>query len=101
MFRDFKTKINENKTPRVLIILNILIIALILASIALSTVEFQILELEISMVKETNKQYMQSEYRNLKFIELVTNVRSYINVANELEFNSFDIERLNRLEDRF
>jgi len=61
MLRDFKTKINENKTPRVLIILNILIIALILVSIALSTVEFQILNSELLRVEETNLQYMHSE----------------------------------------
>jgi predicted glycosyl hydrolase (DUF1957 family) len=44
---------------------------------------------------------MYSEKRNLKFIELATNVRSFINVANDLEFKEFDIERLNRVEDRF
>ena len=44
---------------------------------------------------------MYSEKRNLKFIELATNVRSFINVANEIEFNTFEIERLNKLEDRF
>jgi hypothetical protein len=43
---------------------------------------------------------MYSEKRNLKFIELATNVRSFINVANNLEFKEFDIERLNRVEDR-
>ena len=52
-------------------------------------------------VTTTNQQYMYSEKRNLKFIELATNVRSFINVANDLEFNEFDIERLNRVEDRF
>jgi hypothetical protein len=85
----------------VLIILNILIIVLILASIGLSAVDFQILKTEVDSVTATNQQYMYSEKRNLKFIELATNVRSFINVANDLEFNEFDIERLNRVEDRF
>lgn len=84
-----------------LIILNILIIVLILASIGLSAVDFQILKTEVDSVTATNQQYMYSEKRNLKFIELATNVRSFINVANDLEFNEFDIERLNRVEDRF
>ena len=81
--------------------LNILIIVLILASIGLSAVDFQILKTEVDSVTATNQQYMYSEKRNLKFIELATNVRSFINVANDLEFNEFDIERLNRVEDRF
>jgi len=42
-----------------------------------------------------------SEKRNLKFIELATNIRSFINVANDIEFNTFDIEKLRKLEDRF
>lgn len=84
-----------------LIVLNILIIVLILASIGLSAVDFQILKTEVDSVTATNQQYMYSEKRNLKFIELATNVRSFINVANDLEFNEFDIERLNRVEDRF
>lgn len=84
-----------------LIILNILMIVLILASIGLSAVDFQILKTEVDSVTATNQQYMYSEKRNLKFIELATNVRSFINVANDLEFNEFDIERLNRVEDRF
>jgi hypothetical protein len=101
MLRDFKNKINEQKTPKVLIVLNVLIIVLILASIGLSAVDFQIIETEVDTVAATNQQYMYSEKRNLKFIELATNVRSFINVANDLEFNEFDIERLNRVEDRF
>jgi len=76
-------------------------IVLILASIGLSAVDFQILKTEVDSVTATNQQYMYSEKRNLKFIELATNVRSFINVANDLEFNEFDIERLNRVEDRF
>ena len=84
-----------------LIVLNILIIVLILASIGLSAIDFQIIKTEVDSVTATNQQYMYSEKRNIKFIELATNVRSFINVANDLEFNEFDIERLNRVEDRF
>ena len=54
MLRDFKNKINEQKTPRVLIVLNALIIVLVLASIGLSAVDFQILKNEVDSVSATN-----------------------------------------------
>lgn len=82
-------------------ILNSIIIALLLVSISLSAIDFQILKIEIDDVIESNKKYLYSEKRNLKFIELSSNVRSYINIANGLEFNTFDLPGLNRIEDRF
>jgi hypothetical protein len=54
MLRDFKNKINEQKTPKVLIVLNALIIVLVLASIGLSAVDFQILKNEVDSVSATN-----------------------------------------------
>lgn len=35
-------------------------------------------------------QYLESETRNLKLVQLASNVRSYINIANGLEFDRYD-----------
>ncbi len=63
----------------------ILIVTIILSSLDFSIHKNQLTEMEVE-----NKQNLYSEQRTLKVALLASNIRSYINVANGLEFDNYD-----------
>jgi hypothetical protein len=56
----------------------------------LSGVDFAIHKSHLSQMELENKHNLFSEQRTLKVAMLASNVRSYINVANGLEFENYD-----------
>jgi hypothetical protein len=90
IIKDFKRTLTERKTPRNLLYLNRVMTFIFIVSIILSSIDIGILT---SATKELNTQTevtLRTEKRNILLVELASNVRSLINVANGLEFDRYD-----------
>jgi hypothetical protein len=70
--------------------LNRIIIFVILVTIVLSSIDYGLLMNESNEVYEENVDNLMSETRQLKIVQLSSNVRSFINIANGLEFDRYD-----------
>ncbi len=100
IIRDFKSHINERQTPQSLHILNRLIIFILLVTMMLTCVHFSNMEIDIDNFRGESEHNLKSERRTLELVELASNVRSMINVGNGIGFNLYEIESLNKIEDR-
>ena len=69
-------------------------------TVILSSVYYALTTQLISMLSMQNDINLMSEERTLKIVQLASNVRSYINLANNLEFERYDGIALNPI-DRF
>lgn len=101
MIRDFKRKINERHTPKVILNLNRLIFGIILSTLLLTIVDFVMLKGEIEGLSGENKHNLMSERRTLEFLELAINTRSWLNTGNGIEVDYYDLDSLNKLDRRF
>jgi|LauGreDrversion4_2_1035121.scaffolds.fasta_scaffold12547_6 hypothetical protein len=97
LIKDFKNKLNERRTPKTLIILNRMIIFILLCIIILTSIDFHTLRSDIEGIGAENEHNLGSERRTLSIVELSLNVRSYINIANKLEFEQWELNSLNAL----
>jgi hypothetical protein len=59
------------------------------------------MDLDINNFSMESEHNLKSERRTLEMAELGSNARSMINVGNEIGFNLYEIEILNKIEDRF
>jgi hypothetical protein len=82
------------------LILNRILIGFLMLTVILSSVYYALTTQLISMLSMQNDINLMSEERTLKIVQLASNVRSYINLANNLEFERYDGIALNPI-DRF
>jgi hypothetical protein len=66
----------------------------------LTCVHFSNMEIDIDNFRGESEHNLKSERRTLELVELASNVRSMINVGNGIGFNLYEIESLNKIEDR-
>ena len=78
-----------------------IITGIILSVMLLSTIDYYILGSEVESLSGENYHNLNSERRTIKIVSLAVNVRSFINVANNLEFDWYEVPDLARLMDRF
>lgn len=101
IIKDFKKALGERKTPKSLVFLNRIMIIVLTATLILSSLDFGLLQNEIENLNQGQDQNLRSQRRNLKFIQLATNVRSMINIANGLEFQGYYDDEILRPIDRY
>ena len=80
VIKDFKKALGERKTPRHLTILNRVMIGILLTTLALSSFNFSSLKTEAGMIQNENQQNLMLETRDLKTIQLSSNLVSLINI---------------------
>ena len=90
IIKDFKKALGERKTPRNLVYLNRIMKLILLTTIILSGIDFGMHKLQVTDFGKENEHNLRSESRRLKEVQLASNVRSFINVANGLEFDRYD-----------
>ena len=99
--KDFKKSLGERSTPLNIVYLNRITILIIAITITLSSIGFgQLWSTSTSLLKETTIN-LQTEERSLGIIKLATNVRSFVNIANGLEFDTYsdpDLLSINRFD---
>ena len=94
IIREFKAKINERNVPRIIMLYDRFLISIILVIIVLTSVAFNEVTQQISDLKTEIEQSLYSEKRYMDMVQLASNARSMINVANEIEFLMFDSRQL-------
>jgi hypothetical protein len=98
MIRDFKKVLGEKKTPKNLIYLNWILIAVFSLSIMLSSVEYN---KKLMLFDEINIEYKHqfySQIRTIKLTLIASNLRSLLNVANHYEPNSYEGQGLVKVD---
>lgn len=85
MIQDFKKALSERKTPADLVLLNRVIIVFTLLTIGLSVLEHVFKSNLISSTNENNEHLLQSQVRLIQHIQLTSNIRSLVDVANGYE----------------
>ncbi|TNV87853.1 hypothetical protein FGO68_gene5771 [Halteria grandinella] len=100
VIKDFKKALSERKTPQNLIMLNRIIILVLFIIVILSSVQYALLRDDTTKIESQNLDNLMSETRQLKLIQLSSNLRSYVNIANGLEFDRYEGTSLQAI-DRF
>jgi hypothetical protein len=90
VIKDFKKTLTERKTPKNLIYLNRIMVIIFLITITLSGINYGIISSAVNILNRQSQRTMITEKRNLGLVQLTSNVRSLINVANGLEFDRYD-----------
>ena len=75
-------------------------IVIMIVSISLSSVDFASLNTKVDNINTECEHNLKSENRILKLVQLSSNVRSFVNIANGLEFERYESEDLSKI-DRF
>jgi hypothetical protein len=94
IIREFKAKINERNVPRIIMLYDRFLISIILVIIVLTSVAFNEVTQQISNMMTEMEHSLYSEKRYMDMVQLVSNARSMINVANDIEFLMFDSRQL-------
>ena len=90
IIKDFKKALSERQTPANLIMLNRIMVAMLLLTIALSSAIFSIEQKTIREMELDNQQSLMSEARNIQVVQLASNIRSLVNIANGIEFDRYE-----------
>lgn len=90
IIKDFKKALTERQTPTQLIILNRVIFLILLATIALTSIIFVLDRNTITALSLDNYHSLNAESRMIQIVQLTSNIRSYINIANNLEFDQYE-----------
>ncbi|TNV87946.1 hypothetical protein FGO68_gene6125 [Halteria grandinella] len=101
MIQDFKKALSERKTPGDLLNLNRLIIIFTLATITLSIVEYIFKIKLIDNMEHGNEHLLQANARLIQLVQLASNLRSLVNIANTNEVNYYqgsDIAKVTRFK---
>jgi hypothetical protein len=69
---------------------------IILTTIVITSVGFHFVTSEVDLLLKDLINNLYREKRYIDFVQLASNTRSLINVANELEYTVFDNEALNQ-----
>ena len=99
MIQDFKKALSERKTPRNLVYLNRLILIILFLTIALACVEFSFQRAFLTQTLKDETYTLTSQERAIQSIQLASNIRSFVNIANNLEGNLYEgdhLEKINR-----
>ncbi len=94
--QDFKASIARRETPRNIVILSRLLLLVSLLLILLNSLDYY---LKLSFIEHSEKMaaYLTtSERRTTKFIETTINLRSFVDVTNEIEATTYTDEYLKR-----
>jgi hypothetical protein len=94
VIKDFKKTLTERKTPKNLIYLNRIMVIIFFITITLSGINYGIISSSVNILNRQSQRTMITEKRNLGLVQLTSNVRSLINVANGLEFDRYDGQTL-------
>jgi hypothetical protein len=94
VIKDFKKTLTERKTPKNLIYLNRIMVIIFFITITLSGINYGIVSSTVTILNRQSERTMITEKRNLGLVQLTSNVRSLINVANGLEFDRYDGQTL-------
>ena len=94
VIKDFKKTLTERKTPKNLIYLNRIMVIIFFITITLSGINYGIISSTVNILNRQSQRTMITEKRNLGLVQLTSNVRSLINVANGLEFDRYDGQTL-------
>ena len=100
IIKDFKKVLGERKTPATLLKLNRTITGILLATIALSAIDFIFKGYLIGEYEHGNDHYLHEETRYVTIVHLSTNIRSLVNIANGVEDNYYNGDNLSKI-DRF
>ncbi|TNV87908.1 hypothetical protein FGO68_gene2105 [Halteria grandinella] len=98
LIQDFKNTIGKRDIPAALLKLSRLLILFFFATITISSIAYGIQLLYIDEAAQLTNQLVISESRNIKLIELLFYVRSFLNVASDIEYNVYNGESLKRIE---
>jgi hypothetical protein len=90
VIKDFKKSLTEKKTPKNLFYLNRIMILVFSITIILSSVDFAELSISIEDLEANSYRSIMTERRSMSEIQLTTNVRSLLNIANGYEFDRYD-----------
>jgi len=90
IIKDFKKALTERQTPTQLIFLNRVIFLILLATIALTSIIFVLDRNVIDTISLDNYHSLNAESRTIQIVQLTSNIRSYINIANNLEFDEYE-----------
>jgi len=90
IIKDFKKALTERQTPTQLIILNRVIFLILLATISLTSIIFVLDRNVIETISLDNYHSLNAESRTIQIVQLTSNIRSYINIANNLEFDEYE-----------
>lgn len=97
IIKDFKHTLGDRVVPRSLTILDRLIMCIMAVILTLSIVDISILENEVSKLINEADYLLMEERRMIEIVQIASNFRSYINVANGLEFDEYEIENLKKI----
>lgn len=101
MISDFKSSLGSRQTPKYILWLSRLLSLVLIITITISSIDYR---MKSSFVKEAETgigEYMiKSEARLILLIQLALDVRSIVNVANDIEFTEYQGTHLGRI-DRF
>ena len=90
IIKDFKKALTERQTPTQLIILNRVIFLILLATISLTSIIFVLDRNVIETISLDNYHSLNAESRTIQIVQLTSNIRSYFNIANNLEFDEYE-----------
>lgn len=97
--KDFKKSLSERTMPMNLVYLNRITFLIVFITMTLSSIDYATLWNNTDiLIDETNINLMVEE-RSLFIIQLANNVRSYVNIANGVEFDAYsdpDLASINR-----
>jgi hypothetical protein len=94
IIREFKAKINERNVPRILMLYDRFLISIIIVIIVLTSVAFNEVTQQVSDLMNELENSLYNEKRHMDMVQLASNARSMINVANDIEFLMFDSRQL-------
>jgi hypothetical protein len=90
MISDFKNSLGSRQTPKYILWLSRLLTIVLIITITISSIEYR---LKSSFVKEAEmgigEYLIKSEARLILLIQLALDVRSIVNVANDIEFTEY------------
>ncbi len=85
--------------------MNRIIVAILILTIALSSVIYSVDRKIISEVDQNNLYSLSCESRTIQLVQIASNIRSLIDIANDIEFDRYEngalqsIDRFNYLSD--
>lgn len=85
MIQDFKKALGERKTPWDLIILNRIIIVFSLLALILTSTEFVFKRKLVDSIRHGNDHMLYSNMRLVYLVQISSNIRSLVDVANGIE----------------
>ncbi|TNV87947.1 hypothetical protein FGO68_gene15621 [Halteria grandinella] len=100
VIQEFKNSISRRQTPRHLIKMGRLLGLVIIATIAISCVDFNQKLLYVAESEDLCDVLSHSHQRHTQLIQLFMNIRSYVNLANSFEDKEYQSQNLTRI-DRF